>query len=478
MAIVKATPILKLEKCQTVEVMPPQYSDEALALKFAEQHACNRRYVALLGKWYVFNGSRWVEDVKLTTIYDSRNICRSAAAECANLPIASRLASAANVYAVEKLARSDSRIAATIDQWDSDPWLLNTPAFTVDLRTGEHRPHVPSDYCTRQTAVSPSGTCPLWITFLVKTFAGDEQLIEYVQRVAGYALTGKTSEHAMFFCYGTGANGKSTMLNTLSGILGDYCAVPQIETFTASNTDRHPTEMAMLRGARIVIANETEEGRRWAEAKIKAVTSGDPITARQMRQDPFTFVPQFKLIMAGNHKPGLSGVDEAIRRRMNLIPFAVTIPENDRDPELFEKLKNEWPGILAWMIEGCLKWQKKGLQPPVAVQKATELYLESEDTLTLWTDECCEKEVAAWEKSSDLFDSWKEWADRAAEYVGSQKRFVQALEAKGFKQQRKNKGRGFLGVRLKEKDKKAALYQSMTLVSPNPVSSKNQLTAG
>ena len=180
---------------------------------------------------------------------------------------------------------------------------------------------------------------------------GDHELVAFLQRVAGYALTGSTSAHALFFLYGTGANGKSVFVNTVAGILGDYHRTAPIETFTASSHERHPTDLAGLRGARLVTAVETEEGRRWAESRIKALTGGDKIAARFMRQDFFEFTPQFKLLIAGNHKPGLRSVDEAIRRRFNLIPFAVTIPDEERDENLTDNLKAEWPGILAWMIE-------------------------------------------------------------------------------------------------------------------------------
>src|SRR4051794_373979 len=193
----------------------------------------------------------------------------------------------------------------------------------------------------------------------------------------------------MAFGYGTGANGKGTFLNTLSGLLAGYAAVAPMDAFTASATDRHTTDLAMLRGARLVTAQETEEGRRWAESRVKAMTGGDPITARFMRQDFFTFSPQFKLLIAGNHRPGLRNVDEAIRRRFNMLPFAVKIPANEREKALPEKLKAEWPGILAWAIQGCLDWQKEGLSPPLAVLEATEEYLVSEDALGTWLAECC-----------------------------------------------------------------------------------------
>ena len=181
------------------------------------------------------------------------------------------------------------------------------------------------------------------------------------------------------------------LINTIAEISGEYHKAAPIETFTACAVDHHPTDLAGLQGARVVTSSETEEGRRWAEAKIKALTGGDKIAARFMRQNFFEFTPQFKLIIAGNHKPGLSTVDEAIRRRIYLIPFAVTIPPAERDLGLTAKLKAEWPGILAWMIEGCLAWQRDGLAPPPAVLNATAEYLEAEDAIQRWIDDACER---------------------------------------------------------------------------------------
>ena len=254
----------------------------------------------------------------------------------------------------------------------------------------------------------------------------------------------------MFFCYGVGGNGKSTFINAITAAAGDYHHAAPIETFTASHHDRHPTELAGLRGARLVTSIETEEGRRWAESKIKNLTGGDPISARFMRQDYFTFTPQFKLIIGGNHKPGLRSVDEAIRRRFNLIPFVVTIPKEERDGELADKLKSELPGILAWMIAGCTDWLASGLRPPKAVVDATLAYLESEDAVSAWLEDMAER-GGEFEKSADLFASWSAWAERAGEYVGSSKRFGQALEKRGFTPHRHaQRGRGFRGIRLRD----------------------------
>lgn len=427
---------------------PPAYTDEALALRFAEQHAVELKYVAAASRWFVYNGKQWLADDTLLAFNLARMVCRKASAECNEARVAGSLASAKTVAAVERLAKSDRRLAATMDQWDRNPTILNTPEGVVDLTTGKLRQHCADDYLTRMTAVGPGGSCPTWLQFLKRVTADDAELQSFLQRVAGYALSGLTREHALFFLFGLGANGKSVFLNTLLGILEEYHRTAAIETFTASTGDRHPTDLAGLRGARLVTAIETEEGRRWAESRIKSLTGGDRIAARFMRQDFFEFTPQFKLIIAGNHKPGLRSVDEAIRRRFHLIPFTVHIPAAERDERLTEKLKAEWPGILAWMIEGCLAWQREGLKPPPAVTAATAEYLESEDALTCWLEDKCERSPQSKQSSTDLFVSWKNWADAAGEPVGTQKRFSQKLEERGFEKVRDKHGRGFQGLRL------------------------------
>ena len=231
----------------------------------------------------------------------------------------------------------------------------------------------------------------------------------------------------------------------------DYHKTAPIETFTVSSMERHPTDLAGLRGARLVTAIETEEGRRWAEARIKALTGGDRIAARFMRQDFFEFTPQFTLVIVGNHKPGLRSVDEAIRRRFHLIPFSVTIPPEERDPELGDKLRGEWPGILRWMIDGCIAWQEQGLAAPKAVLDATAAYLEAEDALAAWIDEECERDPNAWERSANLFKSWRDWAERSGEPYGDTKRFRDRLEVRGIEQKRQpGTGRmGYQGLKLK-----------------------------
>jgi len=332
--------------------------------------------------------------------------------------------------------------------------------MTIELRTGTIRPPRREDYATKRAAVDPGGDCPLWLAFLDRVTGGDKELQTYLQRVAGYCLTGITTEHVLFFLYGTGANGKGVFLNTLTAIWGDYAVVAPMETFVESNGDRHPTELAHLRGARLVVAQETERGRRWAENKVKALTGGDPITARYMRQDFFTFQPQFKLVIAGKHKPALTSVDEAIRRRIHLVPFTVTIPASDRDPMLQDKLKAEWGGILQWAVKGCLEWQRLGLAPPAAVRDATNEYLADEDSFMRWVEECCVTSKIQWSIGDQLWKSWRAWAERSNEKPGTRKGFAEAMKAGGFEPAKSQMIRGYNGIALRrdqERDERADL---------------------
>jgi len=437
------------ESFTTVDALPPQFSEEALALRFSSTYTDSLRYVHGWGRWMIWDGTRWREDSTLDAFDKIRAICRRASTEC-DEKVGLRLASKVTVAAVERLSQADRRHAATTDQWDCDPWLLNTPAGTVDLRSGEIHGHNPSQYITKTTLAAPSGDCPRWRGFLEQVTAGDVELQSFLQRMTGYCLTGSIREHALFFIYGTGANGKSVFLCTIAGMLGDYGKTAPISTFTASNAEQHPTDLAGLRGARFVTAIETEDGRWWAEAKIKSLTGGDRIPARFMRQDFFEYTPQFKLVVAGNHKPGLRNVDEAIRRRLHLIPFTVTISESERDPDLGEKLKAEYPGILQWAIEGCLAWLHEGLNPPTSVRDATTDYLAGEDAIGRWFEDHCVTGGQYWTAGGTLFANFQQWCEQTGERPGAQKRFTQSLEARGFRQARTSNARSFTGIALQE----------------------------
>lgn len=436
------------------DAVPPMgFTEDGLAADFTDRHADDWRYVAAFGSWLFWNGLRWAKENTLKAFDQARFICREAAARCRKAKIAAKLSTAATVAAVERMAKADRRHAGTIEQWDANTRLLNTPGGIVDLNTFEVRPNRREDFMTKITLAKPGRAddkAPIWRGFLHDISDGDRALEEYLARIAGYCLTGDTGEHALFFFYGTGANGKSVFLNTLAAILGDYATNAPMDTFLEAKNERHPTDLAGLRGARLVTSIEVEKGRRWAEAKIKSLTGGDRISARFMRQDFFEYTPQFKLLIAGNNKPSIRDVDEAMRRRMHLIPFTTTVPPQRRDPRLHKRLLEEKDGILRWAIEGCMAWQQEGLKPPARVLAATEEYLEAEDALGRWLEEACEKNPSVQTTSNELFASWKVWSERVGEFTGTLRKFSDDLSKRGFARWRSGSRRGFAGIVLKD----------------------------
>jgi P4 family phage/plasmid primase-like protien len=423
----------------------PADSDDFLARRFAEAFEGQLRYVADLGAWFEWTGTHWREERTLRALDLARRICRAHAGERGRR----ELASAARVHAVVDLARSDRRLAGRADEWDTDPWLLNTPEGVVDLRTGQVGRHRAGQFMTKITNASPSAGAPMWLQYLARVTDGDKELQAYLQRIAGYCLTGSTREHALFFLYGPGANGKSIFINTLLEALGSYATVADPAAFLTSKWDRHPAEIAVLQGARLVTAQENEAGRPWAESRIKTLTAGDPITARRMRQDPYTFTPVAKLCFAGNSRPTILSVDEAMRRRVNLIPFTQIIPPDERDQHLADKLKGELGGILSWALEGCLAWQRVGLNPPAVVTDATANYLAGQDTLGAWIEARCILEPLAWSPVAKLFESWVSYTGTVSEQPGSMKAFSQRLADRGFIRKHRESGSSFLGINLR-----------------------------
>jgi putative DNA primase/helicase len=431
-------------------------AEESLALAYAERHAHELRYVAAWGRWMRYDGTRWNFDDTLHAFERARTICREVALECDSPKAARAVASAKTVAAVERLAKADRRLAATANQWDTYPWSLQDDCMTINLRTGIAREPAPSDYITKKTScvAAPPGTShPLWTAFLDRITAGNGELQAFLQRYCGYATTGITSEHKFVFAYGTGANGKSTFINTIAAIFGDYCTVADMGTFVATSSERHPTDLAKLRGARLVVAQETQKGRRWDETRIKALTGGDKITARFMRQDFFDYDPTFKLFIVGNHKPRLHSVDEAMRRRLLLVPFTVQIPLAERDSHLLHKLNPEHPAILRWCVNGCLDWQRAGLAPPAIVQDATAAYFADQDTLQQWLDECTyDAGPLAFTRSAELFASWKSWSEERNYKPGSAMALSEALIDRGFEKGRDGNGhRGFRRLAVKRR---------------------------
>jgi putative DNA primase/helicase len=443
---------LKMERAkkQRRVIDAAQCSEDNVALGFAEAHSDFRR-VELHAAWLKWDSGVWREDSTLA-VYDAiRKFCRTVAdASDDDRPEMRR---ANYVAAVERLCRSDRRYAMTPDQFDADDWILNTPAGFIDLRSGNLLPHDRDRYCKKMTAVAPEGDCPRWRSFLAEITNGNTELISYLQRLVGYCLTGSTIEHSLHFFFGSGANGKSVFLNTITGILADYAYTAPIETFTETHNESHPTELAALDGARLVVSQETEHGKEWAQSRVKSLSAGDLQTARKMRRDFYTFTPKCKIVIAGNAKPRLTTVDEAMRRRFHIVPFTVCILPADRDFKLSEKLVDEWPGILAWAVEGCLEYQRDGLNPPASVIESTRNYLESQDLFADWLATECIYGEEHWHPKMSLFKAWKQFVDQAGERPGRLKDFGERMENAGFHEGRDNsRGRYWSGLKLRPQE--------------------------
>jgi len=355
------------------------------------------------------------------------------------------------VVSVESLARSNLASVARADDFDENRMLLGTPGGTVDLRTGKLRPAQRSDMITKLTACAPAspGTLPeRWLAFLDEIFDGDAELIALMKRVAGYSLTGMTNEHKLLFLYGTGRNGKSVFLNTLTQILGDYARRAAAETFLNTNGDKHATGLASLQGARLVAGSELPVGKTWDESVIKDLTGGDRMTARFMRGDFFDFDPQLTLMIAGNNQPSFRGVDEAIRARVVLIPFTVTIPPERRDKNLPDKLAAEAPAILRWAIDGALDWQERGLDVPANVAAASKEYMDDEDTLAQFLMDETALDASGFVTTTDLHERFKYWCERQGLQPWTLRTLQKEMKSRGWQDGRRKYGRGFVGLKL------------------------------
>lgn len=426
--------------------------EDIIADQFAEDNKDKLRFDASAKRWHKYDGARWKPDNTELAFHEARMMTRGLAMTKANRRSTGKYQFANHV---ERYARTDRRMVVEADHWDRDPFLLGTPEGTVDLRTGELRDADPNDFITKVTAVTPSASAdaPQWKNFIHEATGGDDKLASFMQRLTGYAMTGDTSEHLLAFIYGPGGNGKGVFLNTVSRILSDYATEAAMDMFTASKFRGHPTDRAMLRGARLVTSTETTEGREWDETLVKQMTGGDRITARFMRQDNFTFTPQFQLLISGNHQPKLRNVDDAMRRRLVMIPFNNRPPR--KDTKLPEKLRAEWPGILRWMIDGCLAWQRDGLDIPDVVKVATSEYFEGEDIFGQWIEEWIMHDPAAVgpkrARLDDLFANWAAYALAAKEQPRETRWFTSEMVKRGFDRKKKSSGVvRFEGIRLRQ----------------------------
>jgi putative DNA primase/helicase len=456
-------------------------TDLGNARRFLVAHGSDLRYCHPFGRWYVWDGTRWKEDsigeVQMRAKDCIRYMYRDAAAEeddqrrKALAKHAIRSESSQKIRAMVELLKTEPGIPILPDELDGDPWLLNCLNGTLDLHTGELKPHNTLDCITKVVPVThdANATCPEWCRFLDRIFAGRQDLITFVQRAVGYSLAGCTDERVAFILYGRGANGKSTFLETIALLLGDYAMRTTTDTLLARRGDSIPNDVARLRSARFVYASEAEQGRRLAEAKIKDLTGGDTITARFMRGEWFEYKPKFKLWLGTNHKPVIRGTDTAIWDRIRLIPFDVRIPEPERirQSELMARFEAELPGILAWSVRGCLDWQKHGLGMPEPVAQATEAYRADMDILAQFLSDYCVVNPLAKTTVGNLYKAYTMWCDETGERPLSQRDFGARLCERGFEKRQSTGGyHWWFGVGLVDKVELSCAFSDYSRENP------------
>lgn len=426
----------------------PFASEYDLAETFAKKNENYFRWTPGL-EWMFNQGSHWERDEALNRYSLAKQVCKEAAAELGDEKMRYRITTSSTTNAVLSLAKSEQGIVTPITAWDKEPMLLNTRGGVYDLATGkqvERGKHL----FTQVTKVAPDPAMPTpnWDRFLSQVFSEDLATIDFIQRMAGYCMTGETSEQQLFFLHGSGSNGKNVFIDALHEVMGTYSHNLPSEALMRQRNEGHPTIYASLFGRRLAVSSEIEENAHWAESKIKELTGNDTLTARHMRQDFFTFKITHKHLLAGNYKPRLKGDDYAMVRRMVLIPFEQTFTGSRKDPLLPRKLRDEYPGILAWFIEGARKWATSGLHIPQKITDASKAYMADNDDLALWVDECCNVGPSLEGKSMELYTSFQQWKLASGEKPPSNKSFGQRLETK-YQRARKNSGTVYQGLAVR-----------------------------
>jgi putative DNA primase/helicase len=426
---------------------PGQYpnTDYGNAQRMRARHGSNLRYCYAWSKALVWDTRRWGEDDTGAMERQAKETVRSIygeAEKAKDKELREALAKwavvsedAKHIRAMMGLVRSEPGIAVRPRDLDQGRFLLNVVNGTLNLQTGELRDHCLGDHITKLAPVryDAKAACPLWDRFLDRIMAGNTDLIDFLRRAVGYSLTGSVAEQCLFLLYGTGANGKSTFLSALLAMLGDYAIQGVSELLMSRGHDTHPTEKADLFGRRLVSCVEYEEGRRMAESLMKQLTGGDAIRARRMREDFWQFWPTHKLFIAVNHKPIVRGTDYAVWRRIKLVPFEVTIPDEEKDRHLLDKLKRELPGILAWAVRGCMEWQQHGLGEPDEVRQATADYRGEMDALMRFVAERCVQNSEVRCTLKQMFAAYAKWAAEGGEEVFTRQAFNTKLRERGFR---------------------------------------------
>jgi len=458
--LIDSTPPLELEnspKSQTkiesvsVDLCDLNHTDsgnaEAIIMLFGDKI----RYDHTRRKWFIFDNHYWrldrdgeAERIALQTVRERYRFAADIDDENKRKSLVKWALASENdckIKAALEMASKMKPIATLREKFDTDPYLLGCKNGVIELRTAKFRPGKPEDMISMTTNVEydANADCPLWKKTVSDIFDGDTGRIQFFQKYAGYSLTGDTKEQTMVFNIGGGANGKGIVTNTSHGVLGDYAGNTPFSTFLSSKRDgdKIPNDVAALCGKRFVTASEVREFSCFNEAIIKALTGGDPITARFMRGEWFTYTPTFKVWLSMNHKPNIRDTSYGFWRRIKVIPFERTFNAEERDNNLQEKLKAEYPGILNWFIEGCLAWQNEGLEPPEKVSIATNEYQTEMDIIKQFLDECTLTNPISQVSATQLFDAYKTWCDTNNEYKITKTMFGRKIAEIGFTKSRK-----------------------------------------
>ncbi|WP_420035074.1 DNA primase family protein [Streptomyces sp. cg28] len=434
-----------------------------MAERFVNEHADRLRFVHGIG-WHQWDGARWKDDDERADMQAAVNTVKTALLSLADLDKSERDSlykdarkseSAAGLEGILKIASALPPISTASRRLDADPYLFNTPKGTLDLRSGRVVANDREHLITKVAGGSVGGrTYDEWETFL-KRILPDEEVRAFVQRLFGYAMLGKVTEHVMPIFTGTGANGKGTIRDAIMSAFGDYAIEIDPAMLMESKHERHGAFKMRLRGARLAFCSETEKGRRFAEATMKRLVGGDPIEANLMHRNPITFDPSHTLIMLTNHLPAVSGDDPAVWRRILVVPFDVVIPEDERDPDLPERLRSASDTVLAWLYAGWLAYQDQGLNPPQVVRARTEAYQADSDALGRFLAERTMVNAHDSVKARELFTVWSAWCHSSGmktEDIGTEVTFAASMQARGFEKKRSAAGMRYPGLMLTAAD--------------------------
>jgi len=436
-----------------------QFTDSTNAMRLIKEHGRDIRYNAAWKKWVVWNGKYWEIDEGSALVHEKglemvRNIydeLLKTADYRERIDIEKAAIMSESVRRRKAFVEAATWVSALrirTDELDPNPWLLNVKNGTIDMQNVEFREHKQEDMITKIANVEydPKADCPMWKQFVREIMGYKADLIKFVQTAAGWSLSGDISEQTMFILYGTGANGKSTFLNTVMYLLGDYALATPTETFMKKSGDNYSNDVARLRGTRFVTTTEVEQGRRLSEPLIKKITGNDEMTARFLYGEFFNFMPTFKIFMATNHKPVIKGTDHGIWRRIKLIPFNVRIPEEKQDKHLELKLREEASGILNWLLEGIGIWKNEALKPPKSVLFATDEYREEMDVIGNFLQEKCIKKEDVTVTIKRLYKAYSDWCDENHEHPVSERFFTLRLKEMGYVQDRTATERFWVGI--------------------------------